>query len=123
MGKGYKRSQRVNDLIQTELAAILQRESTDLNIGMVTITDVTVSPDLSYARIFVSVLDDNKVKETLAALNGAAKTLRYTLAHAVKLRVTPELKFIYDDSTVRGSRISSLIDNALKNAPDQDNEK
>jgi ribosome-binding factor A len=90
---------------------------------MVTVTDVEVAPDLSHARVFVSVLEDDKVKETVAALNGAAKTLRYALAHAVKLRVTPDLKFIYDDSTVRGNRISSLIHDALKNVPSDDHKK
>ena len=64
--------------------------------------------------MFVSVLEDDKATETLAALNNAAKFLRYELANAVLLRVTPELKFIYDDSSVRGSRISSLINDAFK---------
>jgi ribosome-binding factor A len=122
MPRRYNRSQRVGDLIQTELAAIIQKEATDLNIGMVTVTGVEVAPDLSYARVFVSVLEDGKVVETIAALNSAAKHLRYNLAHAVKLRITPELKFIYDDSTVRGSRISSLINDALKNTSSNDNE-
>jgi ribosome-binding factor A len=114
MTKGFKREQRINDLIQTTLAEIIQREAKDLRFGMVTLTGVNVSHDLAYAKVFVSVLEEDKAKETLVALNNAAKYLRYQLANAVELRVTPELKFIYDDSTVRGSRISSLINNALK---------
>lgn len=123
MVKRYNRKQRVNDLIQSELAAIIQNEASDLHIGMVTVTSVEVAPDLSYAKVFVSVLEDDKVKETVATLNGATKLFRYHLAHAVKLRITPELKFIYDDSTVRGNRISSLLLNALKDAPDDDIKK
>lgn len=120
MAKRNQRKQRVNDLIQAELAAIIQREASELHVGMVTVTEVEVAPDLSYARVFVSVLDDSTVKETIAALNNATKFLRYSLAQTVKLRVTPELKFIYDDSTVRGNRISSLIHDALKDIPTDD---
>jgi ribosome-binding factor A len=123
MSKRSNRSQRVNDLIQAELAAIIQKEANDLQIGMVTVTSVDVAPDLSYARVFVSVLEDDKVKETIDALNHATKSIRYNLAHAVKLRITPQLKFVYDDSTVRGNRISSLINDALKNTPSDDRKK
>lgn len=114
MAKGYKRSQRVADLIQTALAEILQRNDKDFRFGIITITSVDVAHDLSFAKIFVSVLEDQKAKETLKALNAAAKYLRYSLANAVELRITPELRFVYDDSAVRGSRISSLINDALK---------
>ena len=114
MAKGFKREQRINDLIQTALAEIIQRESTDLKLGMITLTGASVAHDLSHAKVFVSVLEEDKAKEMIGLLNNAAKFLRYELANAVELRVTPELKFIYDDSTVRGSRITSLINNALK---------
>ena len=123
MPRRYNRMQRVGDLIQIELAAIIQRDTQNLNIGMVTITSVEVAPDLSNARVFVSVLEDDKAKETIAELNNASKHFRYDLAHAVKLRITPQLKFIYDDSTMRGSRISSLIDGALKQSTSDDNKK
>lgn len=112
--KGTGRLQRIADLIQTELARILQREMRDLNIGMATITGVTVSPDLSHAKIFVSVLPEENAKDTVEALNDETKNLRYLLAQSVKLRITPDLRFIYDDSTLRGNRISSLINDVLK---------
>lgn len=114
MTKSYKRGQRINDLIQSSLAEIIQREAKDFRFGMVTITGVSVSHDMAFAKVFVSVLEEDKAAETLAALNNAAKYLRYSLANAVELRVTPELKFIYDDSSVRGNRITSLINDALK---------
>lgn len=120
--KAYSRIQRIGDLIQTALAEILQREAVDKNFGIVTVTDVSVAQDLSHAKVFVSVLDETKAKETLKRLNEATKYLRYELAHAVKIRVTPELKFVYDDSTVRGNRISSLINDALKDNKSHDDE-
>lgn len=118
--KGYSRIQRIGDLIQTALAEILQREAENMDFGIVTVTGVSVSQDLSYAKVFVSVLDDAKAKETIQKLNEGTKNLRYELAHAVKLRITPELKFVYDDSSVRGTRISSLINNALKEPKSND---
>lgn len=115
MSKGFKRTQRIADLIQTTLAEILQREVKDARFGMVTITGVEVAHDLSFAKVFVSVWEEDKADEIIRALNNAAKYIRYALANAVELRVTPQLKFIYDDSIVRGDRISHLINDALKN--------
>lgn len=114
MAKGYNRAQRVEDVIQTALAEIVQRESENLRFGMVTIVDVTIARDLSFAKIFVSVFDDAKAKQTIEVMNQEAKYLRFELAKAVKLRIMPELRFVYDDSTVKGHRISSLLNQALK---------
>jgi len=114
MAKGFKRTQRISDLIQTSLAEILHKDAKDMRFGIITITSVDVAHDLSFAKVYVSVLEEDKSKETIAALNNAAKFLRYNLAQAVELRTTPELKFIYDDSTVRGHRIESLINSVIK---------
>jgi ribosome-binding factor A len=113
--KGYSRTQRISDLIQSTLAGILQSEAEELGIGLVTVTGVEVAHDLSHAKVFVSILDDEHAKEVTARLNEYTKNFRYALAQEIKLRVIPELKFVYDDSLVRGSRISSLINDALKN--------
>ncbi len=108
--KGYRRDQRVGDLLQTELAKIIQRETGSLLAGMmVTVTGVEVSHDLTSAKVYVSVLQEDMATEAVAALNGATKTLRHLLAGAVRLRIVPELRFIFDDSTVRGNRIASLV--------------
>lgn len=122
MKKSYSRIQRIGDLIRNTLAEILQHQAEEMHTGIITLTGVSVSQDLAHAKVFVSVLEDDKAKETIKILNDAAKSLRYELAHAVKLRVTPELKFVYDDSTVRGNRISSLLNNALKDNKTHDDE-
>lgn len=116
MKRGYERTQRVNDLLQKALAQMLLQDMTDDRFHLVTITSVTVTRDLSYAKVYVSVLldDEEKIKRTVQALNRSAKSLRYNLAHTVDLRVVPELKFVYDESTARGFRISTLIDSAVK---------
>ncbi len=114
MAKGFSRVQRVGQAIQTALAEILLRDVRDERFSMVTITHVDVAPDFANAKIYVSVWNDEMTDETVAALNHAAKYLRFTLAHAIDLRVNPQLRFVYDDSVARGSRISSLINSVLK---------
>lgn len=112
--KETSRMRRVSDLIRVELAEILQKEASDARFNLITILDVTVSPDFSHARVYVSMLQDEKAKEIIAALNKAASYFRFNLAQRMDLRVMPALKFIYDDTTLRGSHITSLIDKALK---------
>lgn len=114
MKRGFERTQRVADLLQKTLAQLLMQE-VDERFRLVTITEVTVTRDLSYAKVYVSVLTDDaeQIKQTIEALNHTAKSLRYQLAREVDLRTVPELKFIYDESTARGFRISSLIDSAI----------
>lgn len=116
MKRGFARTQRVADLIQKSLAQIVNQDMSDARFHLVTIISVSVSRDLGYAKVYVSVLleEEDKIKEVIDALNRSAKSFRYQLAHAVDLRVVPELKFIYDESTARGFRISTLIDSAIK---------
>ena len=114
--RGFDRSRRVADLLQKTLAQMLLQDMSDDRFRLVTLTGVTLSKDLSYAKVYVSMLFDDpvKIKETTVELNRCAKSLRYQLARAVQLRIVPELKFIYDESTAHGFRISDLIDAAIK---------
>lgn len=114
--RGFDRTQRVADLLQKTLAQLLLQDMTDDRFRLVTITSVSVTRDLSYAKVYVSVLldEEDKIKQTVVALNRAAKSLRYLLAKEVELRIVPELKFVYDESTAHGFRISTLIDSAVK---------
>lgn len=108
------RMQRISDLIRTTLAEILLQEAEDKRFQGVNITRLTVSRDLGHARIYVSFIEDQDIKEKVKALNHAAKYLRYQLAQEIKLRVTPDLRFYYDDSTVKGQRIMDLLNKVFK---------
>ena len=108
------RMQRVADLIRTALSEMLVEDPEDKRFREVTITRVTVSRDMNHAKIYVSFMPGRDSEEMTAALNHAAKSLRYNLAQTVKLRVTPELRFYYDDSSVKGQRIVDLLNKALK---------
>lgn len=112
----FDRTARVADLIQKSLAKILLQDMADPRFRLVTVTSVEVSRDLSYAKVYVTVLMDgeDKIKDVIRDLNSEAKSIRYNLAQDVLLRVVPELKFVFDESTAHGFHISSLIDSAVK---------
>ena len=95
-----------------ELSEIIEREIQDPRIGLATITAVKVSPDLSHARVFVSVLGDaGQRKKTIQGLNSAANYARRSLSQRLHhLRRIPELTFAYDESIETGSRIEELLD-------------
>lgn len=116
MKRGYDRTQRIADLIHKTLAQMLLQEMSDERFKFVTVTGVTVTKDLAHAKIFVSVFseDEAEIKKIIQSLNRASKALRFNLAHEVKLRVVPELKFVFDSSTAHGFHISHLIDKADK---------
>jgi len=108
------RPQKVADLIQRELSDLLRREVRDPRVGMVTLTSVDVSPDLSHAKVFFTLLQKEKIDETAQALQRAAGFLRSQLAHRMKMYTTPELRFVYDESVERGDHLSRLIDSAIR---------
>ena len=118
MSAEFSRSQRLGEQIQRDLALLIQRELKDPRVGMVTVSFVELSRDLSYADINVTVLVphdlDEKIIESLNILNEAASFLRMELGRGLKLRKVPHLRFHYDDSLKRGARINKLIHEALK---------
>ena len=109
-----QRLRRMADVIQRELSALLRVEVKDPRIGLVTITDVDVSPDLAHAKIFYTTLAEGEVRaHTQEGLRRAAGFLRTSLGQRMSTHVVPELRFQFDDSVERGARLSQLIDEAL----------
>ncbi len=108
------RPQKLGDLIQRELSELIRLELRDPRVGMITLTSVDVSPDLSHAKVFFTVLEKQDLQPTLEGLSRAAGFLRSQLARRIKLYTTPELRFAYDESVERGDRLSRLIDSVIK---------
>ncbi|WP_434456475.1 30S ribosome-binding factor RbfA [Stutzerimonas urumqiensis] len=117
MAKDYSRTQRIGDQMQRELALLVQREIKDPRLGMVTITAVDVSRDLSHAQVYVTVLgredDTDAVELNLQILSEAVGYLRMLLGRTMKLRTVPQLRFRYDASVRRGAELSALIERAV----------
>ncbi len=112
--KNSGRPQKLGDLIQRELADLIARELRDPRVGMLTITSVDVSPDLSHAKVFFTLLEKAKLADTLLGLKRSAGFLRSELARRIKLYTTPQLRFEYDESVERGDHLSRLIDSTKK---------
>jgi ribosome-binding factor A len=108
------RPQKLGDLIQREVSDLIRLEVRDPRVGMITITSVDVSPDMTHAKIYFTVLEKDKLQDTLEGLKRSAGFLRAQLAKRVQMYTTPELRFLYDESVERGDRLSRLIDAALK---------
>lgn len=116
MAKDYSRTQRVGDQMQRELALLIQREVKDPRLGMVTITAVNVARDLGHATVYITTMDKDSPEDvalTLDILSQASGFLRSQLGKAMKIRTIPQLHFLYDESIVRGSMLSALIDKAV----------
>jgi len=112
--KAQGRPQRLGDLIQREVSDLIRLEMRDPRVGMITITSVDVSPDMSHAKVFFTILEKQKLQDTLDGLKRSAGFLRSQLARRLKIYTTPELRFEYDESVERGDRLSRLIDSAVK---------
>ncbi len=112
MALEFTRADRVASTIKRELGQIIQLELKDPRVHMASITAVTMTRDLAYAKIYMSFLEDDplKIKENLQILTKAAGFLRAQLSKRVKLRVLPELNFVYDVSVTEGERLANLID-------------
>lgn len=101
--------ERINHSMMREISYILEREVKDKNIRMVTITDVKVTNDLSFAKVYFTVLNEEYKKETLKALNQASGFIRTKLCDRIDIRHIPELQFIYDESIAYGKLIEDKI--------------
>ena len=107
-----RRIERVNNLFRHEISELLQRQVKDPRLGnFVAVTEVSISPDLRYARIFVSHIgSEEERRETLSALAAASGFFRRELAKRIRIRYIPELSFQWDDSIERGTHLLELID-------------
>lgn len=110
----HKRPERIADTIQRVLADLVRDQVRDPSVGFVTITEVRVSRDLKYARVYVSAIQDRE--PCVRGLNRAAGFLRRGLASRAGLRFAPELRFVIDDSAIDGFRIERILDDVAPSA-------
>ena len=102
---------RVNEAVREVLSARIGEGLNDPRIGFVTLTSVETSPDLRHARVYVSVLGDDAARsDTLVGLESAHGVLQQAIARELRMKRTPTLQFVYDESIDRGMRINELLD-------------
>ena len=104
------RPSRVGDQLRAEISEILARQVHDPGIGFLTVTQVTVSPDLQVARVYYTTLGDEKARrDTARALGRATAFLRRQLGSRLRLKRVPVLEFFFDESVERGDRIERIL--------------
>ena len=116
-----QRQEQVRKLLKVEISEIIHREMRDPRLGFVTITDVKISPDLKYARVFMSIMGDQKQQEIgLAALKHASGFVRGELGKRIRMRIIPEIEFQIDESIERGARIFEILQQVKQDEPDKE---
>jgi len=114
---------RINEEIQKELASLLRNlKDPRVQSTMISITHVETTPDLRYAKVYASFLDEDKAAEALKGLKSASGYLRRELGAALKLRYTPELVWALDDSITYGAKMLKLINSLEVSADEQSDE-
>lgn len=108
--KNNNRINRIDEEYRKELSQIIGYELKNPNVtGLISVTKVKVTPDLKYAKVFVSILNSKNIKETIEGLKKSSGFIRTELAKRINLRNTPELIFEIDDSLEYGAKIDSIL--------------
>lgn len=107
--KKTRRTSQVSAMIRDALVDVFRRDLKDVALGMTSVTDVEVSPDLQYARVYVSGLTEDETRATVEELQQRKGRIRSLLGQRIRLRYTPELDFRYDETTMRASRIEAIL--------------
>ena len=119
--KNNNRMGRIDEEYRKELSQIIGFELKNSSItGMISVTKVKVTPDLKYAKVYVSILNPKSVKQDLAILKKSAGLTRSLLARRMNLRITPEIIFELDDSMEYGARIDSILKDIMKDVKPED---
>lgn len=120
MPMSVARARRLAELVKEEMGQILQRMLKDPRIGFVSVTDVEVSADLAHIKIYLSPYGDAEAKhQTMMGLESARGFIRSELGQRLRLRHTPEIELIADDSIERGARIMSLLEEIKRDQRDE----
>ena len=116
MQKNNNRLNRTAEELKKIISHIISFEVNDPKLtGLISITKVKITPDLKYARVYITILNSKNEKETMQAIKRANGFIRSRVAESLNMRVTPEIIFEIDDSTVQGMRIDSIIKEISKN--------
>jgi ribosome-binding factor A len=107
--KKTRRTSRVGEMVRDALVQVFRQDLKDVQLGLTSVTEVEVSPDLHFARVYMSGLDEEETKRKVGELQNVRGRVRHYLGQRIRLRYTPELDFQFDETTMRASRIESLL--------------
>src|SRR5437763_7562184 len=104
-----RRTSRVGETLRGAIVEVFRHDLKDNRLAMVSVTGVEISPDLHFARVFISGLNESETKNIAVDLNAQQGKIRHFLGQRIRLRFTPELDFRYDETSARAGRIESLL--------------
>jgi ribosome-binding factor A len=107
--RNTRRTSRVGEMLRDALVEVLRHDVKDVDLGLASINEVEVSPDLHLARVYMSGFKEEETRNVVRALQQRAPRIRSLLGKRIRLRYTPELDFRYDDTSARAGRIESLL--------------
>ena len=110
-----RRTSRVGENVRDALVDVFRHDLKDIKVGMTSITDVEVSPDLHLARVFLSGLKEEETRDLIKSLHAVRGKVRHYLGQRIRLRYTPELEFKYDETPMRAGRVEDLLAEIKKN--------
>ena len=119
--KKTRRTSRVGENVRDALAQVL-RTDVRVDIGWVSISEVEVSPDLHYARVYMTGLKEEETKKAVEELRRVAGQIRHALGKRIHLRYTPELDFKYDETAMRALRVETLLREVIPPNPENDDD-
>ena len=115
MQKNNNRFNRVDEELKRQVSSIIMNDIKDPNLsGIISVTKAKVTPDLKYAKVYVSIINAKSIKEDLAILKKSSGLTRSLLAKRMNLRITPEIIFELDDSMEYGAKIDSILKDIMK---------
>jgi len=120
--KKTRRTSRVGENVRDALAQIIRTDVKGFNMGWSSISEVEVSPDLHYAKVYITGLKEEDTKETVEELRRIAPKIRHLLGKRIHLRYTPELDFRYDETAMRALRIETVLREVLPPSKENDDE-
>ena len=108
--RNNNRLERIDEELKKEISNIINYELKNPKVtGLISVTKTKITPDLKYAKVYVSILNSKNTKETLANLKKSSGYIRTEIAKRINLRITPELIFILDDSMEYGAKIDQIL--------------
>lgn len=113
--KNNNRFERINEELKKEISHIINYELKNPSVtGMISVTKANITPDLKYAKVYVSILNSKNTKETITGLKKSSGFIRSEIAKRINLRITPEIIFELDDSIEYGAKIDSILKDIMK---------
>ncbi len=119
-GKNNNRLGRIDEELKKEISQIINYELKNPKItGLISVTKTKITPDLKYAKVYVSILNSKNLKETFINLKKSSGYIRTEIAKRINLRITPELVFVLDDSMEYGAKIEQILKEIMPDKEDK----